>query len=57
MRVMIAEDVSKYTSARPANSCGAKVATALYKYAALVPTAIKVFMLACPCLSAPHAPS
>ena len=54
--VTIRDEVSKYTSARPAKSPGASVATALYRYAALVPTATSVFMFACPCLSAPHAP-
>jgi sulfide:quinone oxidoreductase len=47
MSVMIRAEVSKYTSALPdAKSPGASVAAALYRYAALVPTATRVFMLA-----------
>jgi hypothetical protein len=54
---MMSAEVSKYTSALPAaKSCGAKVATTLYRYAALVPTTTSVFMSAPPCLRAPQAP-
>jgi hypothetical protein len=54
---MMSAEVYFDTSAIFPRSQGANVAAALDRYAALVPTTTSVFMLARPCLRAPHAPA